>query len=136
MTREIKHLILEMSVGMLCYTLVLGVLAWIFHLMTAFQMMPVFTGLAAGFIADVLMLIHMAYITELVADSMDEAYANKTTLIHAMIRKVVFIIALVFLGTRPWLNPVAMIFGAFGLKAGALLQPFVHRAFTRGADTN
>ena len=136
MSKNMIRLVLEMSVGMLCYVLLLGVLGWLLHGSLGFVLTPVLLGLAAGFVSDVLMLIHMAYITERVADSMDEAYANKTTMIHAMIRKVVFIIVLVYLGTRPQINPVAMILGALGLKAGAFLQPFVHRAFSRGAVTH
>lgn len=132
MSRETKHLVLEMCVGMLCYVLVLGVMGWLLHTRTEFPLGSVLLGLFAGFLADVLMLIHMAYITERVAESMDPAYAHKTTLTHSMVRKVVFIIALVFLGTRSWMNPVAMIIGALGLKAGAFLQPLVHRAFSRG----
>lgn len=131
MSRETKHLILEMSIGMLCYELVLAVIAWILHGQMDFSMGPVCLGLAAGFTADLLMLLHMAYITERVADSMDAAYANKTTVVHSMIRKVIFIAALVLLGTRPWMNPVAMITGALGLKAGAMLQPVIHRAFSQ-----
>lgn len=136
MSRNIKRLILEMSVGMLCYVLVLGLLVWLFHGRLGFEPMPAYFGLAAGYLADVAMLIHMAVITERVADSMDESYANKTTLVHAMARKVIFIIILVFLGTRPQINPLAMILGAMGLKAGALLQPVIHRALPRGAETN
>lgn len=136
MSKNIIRLVLEMSVGMLCYVLLLGIFGWLFHDSLGFTLPPVLLGLAAGFVSDVLMLIHMAYITELVADSMDESYANKTTVIHAMVRKIVFIIVLVFLGTRPQINPVAMILGALGLKAGALLQPLVHRAFSRGAATD
>lgn len=136
MSKETKRLVLEMCVGMFCYVLILGVVSVLFHERLGFRLGPVLVGILAGFAADVLMLVHMAYITERAADSMDEVYANKTTLVHSMVRKVVFVIALVYLGTRPQVNPVAMIIGALGLKAGAFLQPLVHRAFLRGADTN
>lgn len=136
MSRNVKRLILEMSVGMLCYVLVLGLLVWLFHGKLGFEPMPAYFGLAAGYLADVAMLVHMAVITERVADSMDETYANKTTVIHAMVRKVIFIIVLVFLGTRPQINPLAMILGAAGLKAGALLQPLIHRALPHSAEMN
>lgn len=136
MSRETKSLVLEMSAGMLCYVLILGVGAWILHLNMGFEMGPVILGLVAGFVSDVLMLVHMAFITERAADSMDPAYAQKTTVVHAMVRKIVFIVVLVFLGTRPQIDAVAMIIGALGLKAGAFLQPVVHRAFSRGAETN
>ncbi len=73
------------------------------------------------------MLIHMASVTERAADSQDEVYANKTTMVQSVIRRVVFIAALFILGSRPQVDAVAMIIGALGLKAGAFLQPAVHR---------
>lgn len=132
MTKETKHLVFEMSLGMLGYVLVWGILALIFEdgLRTlGFLRGPVLLGLFAGFLADVMMLLHMAYITERAAVSMDEGYANKTTVIHAVIRRIVFIIVLFGLGSLPQIDAVAMILGALGLKAGALLQPVVHRTF-------
>ena len=63
---------------------------------------------------------------------MDEGYANKSTVIQSMIRRVVFIIVLFVLGSRPQIDAVAMIIGALGLKAGALCQPIVHRTFFSG----
>jgi len=132
MTDSTKHLVLEMSIGMFLYVMLLGVLAAVFHgglENMGFSLIPVLLGLACGFAADVLMLIHMAHITERVASSMDESYANKTTVVQAMVRRVIFIVALFFLGSRPQIDAVAMIIGALGLKAGALLQPIVHRTF-------
>ena len=52
-------------------------------------------------------------------------------MIQSAIRRVVFIVVLVILGSRPQIDAVAMIIGALGLKAGALLQPIVHRTFFR-----
>lgn len=135
MTDDTRHLVLEMSIGMMIYEVVLGLLAVIFrsgleHI--GFSLMPVLLGLAVGFGADVMMLIHMAHITERAAASMDEAYANKTTVIHSIIRRVIFIIALFVLGSRPQIDAVAMIIGALSLKTGALLQPIVRRVFFMG----
>lgn len=135
MTDNTRHLVVEMSIGMLFYTVVLAVLAVVFKggmARMGFSIGPVLAGLFCGFAADVAMLIHMAYITERAADSMDEGYANKSTVIQSMIRRVVFIIVLFVLGSRPQIDAVAMIIGALGLKAGALCQPIVHRTFFSG----
>ena len=135
MTDNTRHLVVEMSIGMLFYTVVLAVLAVVFKggmARMGFSAGPVLAGLFCGFAADVAMLIHMAYITERAADSMDEGYANKSTVIQSMIRRVVFIIVLFVLGSRPQIDAVAMIIGALGLKAGALCQPIVHRTFFSG----
>ena len=130
MSSHLKHLVLEMSVGMFAYVLILGVLAVIFQNglgSMGFLLGPVLVGFFLGFLADVLMLIHMASVTERAADSQDEVYANKTTMVQSVIRRVVFIAALFILGSRPQVDAVAMIIGALGLKAGAFLQPAVHR---------
>ncbi len=130
MSNHLRHLVLEMSVGMFAYVLILGVLAVIFQNglgSMGFLLGPVLVVLFLGFFADVLMLIHMASVTERAADSQDEVYANKTTMVQSVIRRVVFIAALFILGSRPQVDAVAMIIGALGLKAGAFLQPAVHR---------
>ena len=130
MSNHLRHLVLEMSVGMFAYVLILGVLAVIFQNglgSMGFLLGPVLVGFFLGFFADVLMLIHMASVTERAADSQDEVYANKTTMVQSVIRRVVFIAALFILGSRPQVDTVAMIIGALGLKAGAFLQPAVHR---------
>lgn len=91
-------------------------------------MMPIFLGLFAGAVSAVLMLTHMAVITERAMDCGDEGYANKTTMVHAMGRKAVYIAILaVVLFRLPQVNPLAMVVGTMGLKTGAYLQPIVHR---------
>lgn len=137
MTDSTKHLVVEMTIGMFFYTVVLGILAVIFRkglVHAGFAAGPVLTGLICGFAADIVMLVHMAYITDRAAASMDAGYANKSTVIHSMIRRVLFIIVLFVLGSRPQIDAVAMIIGALGLKAGALCQPIVHRTFFSGRE--
>ena len=137
MSSHLKRLVLEMSVVMFAYVSILGALAVIFQDGLAgagFLLSPVLVGLFLGFAADVVMLVHMACITERAAGSRDEGYANKTTVVQSALRRVVFIAALFILGSRPQIDAVAMIIGALGLKAGALLQPVVHRTFFRGSE--
>ena len=136
MTKEIRCLVAEMCVGMFLYVLVLGILAVIFRRGLAgmgFVLGPVLVGLLAGFLADVAMLVHMAVVAERATDSRDEAYANRITVVQSVLRKVVFVVVLFFLGSRPQVDAVAMIIGALGLKMGAFLQPAVHR-FISGGD--
>ena len=81
MSNHLRHLVLEMSVGMFAYVLILGVLAVIFQNglgSMGFLLGPVLVGLFLGFLADVLMLIHMASVTERAADSQDEVYYDGT----------------------------------------------------------
>ena len=134
-SRPTRRLILEMSVGVILYNVVLSVLAWIFHpkLEQILQpwypaeAMPVVLGLMLGAAGAVLMLIHMAVMTERVLESRNEAYANKTTVMHSMIRKLVFVAALIFFWNWFRINLLAMVIGAMGMKAGAYLQPLIHK---------
>ena len=127
LSRPTKRLILEMSVGVILYNVVLGVLAWIFLPRYSVEVMPVILGLLLGAAGAVLMLVHMAVMTERVLESRSEAYANKTTVMHSMIRKLVFVAALFFFWNWFRINLLAMVIGAMGMKAGAYLQPLIHK---------
>ncbi len=138
MTKEIRRLVAEMCVGMFLYVLVLGGLAVIFRRGLAgmgFMLWPVLAGLVAGFFADVVMLVHMAFVAERATDSRDSGYANRFTVVQSVLRKVIFVAALFFLGSRPQIDAVAMIIGALGLQAGAFLQPALHRLISRDGSS-
>ncbi len=132
MTASTKQLTFEMSIGMFAYVLALAVLELIFRnglSSVGFLTGPVLLGLLCGFLADELMLIHMAFVTERALDSRDENYANRFTLIQSLIRRIVFIAAVVLACFIPQIDAIALIIGSFGLKAGAYLQPVIHRTF-------
>lgn len=132
MTSETKKLVLEMSAGILLWNLLLAVFGCAFAPLMGWSRISVFLGVVIGLAAAVVMLIHMAVITEKVLDSADQSYANKTTVIHSMIRKFIYIILLVLLIWKfPQINPLAVVLGSMGLKAGAYLQPLLHRAKRR-----
>ncbi len=137
MTDSLKRTVAEMCAGMFLYVLLLGILAVVFRgplASVGFSTGPVLGGLAAGFFADAAMLVHMAVVAERAVDSRDAGYANRFTVVQSLIRKIVFVAVLVFLGSRPQIDAVAMIIGALGLKAGAFLQPAVHRTFSPRGD--
>ncbi|MBT9780088.1 ATP synthase subunit I [Clostridium sp. MCC353] len=131
MSRETKNLILEMSVGIVIFEVVLGIGAAVIGSGLGAPLSTVILGLFCGLIADIAMLIHMAVITERVLDTGDESYANKTTVVHSMLRKLVIVVLVIVLWRVPQVNIVAFIIGALGLKAGAYLQPFIHKAFNK-----
>lgn len=138
MTKEIRRLVAEMCVGMFLYVLVLGGLAVVFRRGLAgmgFMLWPVLAGLVAGFFADVVMLVHMAFVAERATDSRDSGYANRFTVVQSVLRKVIFVAALFFLGSRPQIDAVSMIIGTLGLQAGAFLQPAVHRLISRDGSS-
>lgn len=131
LSKPTKRLICEMSVGIMIYNIVLMLLAGLLLPRFSYPVMPVLTGLAVGAAGAVLMLIHMAVTAERVLDVGSESYANKNTVLHSMLRKLVFIAAIFFCWRMFHADLLAAVIGAMGMKAGAYLQPLVHKSFGR-----
>ena len=131
LSRSTKRLLVEMSIGIILYNLLLGVLAWVFLSGTSYQVSSVLWGLLAGAVGAILMLIHMAVIMERALDSQNESYANKTTVVQGMIRKVILVAALLLCWRVFRVNPLAMVIGIMGMKAGAYLQPLIHKILSK-----
>ncbi len=128
MTAETKKLVLQMSVGVLLWNLLLAAAGIFLGPVLGWTRISIFLGLIVGGFCAEAMLVHMAVITERVLDSGNEAYANKTTVIHAFGRKLVYILILVvILWKIPQVNVMAVVLGTMGLKAGAYLQPVLFR---------
>lgn len=134
LSKQSKRLILEMSVGIVLYNLVLGILALVLLSKTSYPVVPAIKGLFAGASGAILMLVHMAVMTERVLDSQNESYANKTTVVHGIIRKLVFVAGILVCWRWFQIDMLAAVIGAMGMKAGAYLQPVVHKAFNRGEE--
>lgn len=129
LSKSTKRLLVEMSVGIVLYNLFLVIVAGLFLPKTAYPVMPVIKGLFVGALGAILMLIHMAVTTERVLDSQNPGYANKYTVMHSMIRKIVFVAAIFFCWRALEADLLAAAVGAMGMKAGAYLQPLIHKAF-------
>ena len=131
LSRSTKQLLVEMSIGIILYNLLLGVLAWVILSGTSYQVSSVLWGLLAGAVGAILMLIHMAVIMERALDTQNESYANKTTVVQGMIRKVVLVAALLLCWRVLRVNPLAIVIGIMGMKAGAYLQPLIHKILSK-----
>lgn len=127
LSKSTKRTLIEMSVGLVLFDLLLGVLAWLFLPKVSYPVIPVLKGLAVGAAGAILMLVHIAVITEQVLDSQDESYANKVTVAQSMLRKVVFVAALFFVWKFIQADLLATVVGAMGMKAGAYLQPLIRK---------
>lgn len=122
-----KRTLVEMSVGVILFDLLLCVLAWLFLPRFSYPVIPVIKGLAVGAAAAIFMLIHIAVVTERVLASKNENYANKYTLAQSMLRRVVFIAALFFIWRVIQADLLATVVGAMGMKAGAYMQPLIRK---------
>lgn len=127
LSKGTKRVLAEMSVGVILYNLLLGVLAWLYLPKVPYPVIPVLKGLFVGAAGAILMLVHMAVMAERALDSMNEDYANKLTVAQSMIRKLVFLAAIFFFWRVMEADLLATVIGAMGMKAGAYLQPLVRR---------
>ncbi len=127
LSKSTKRLLAEMSAGILFYNLILIILAVLLLPRVSYPVIPVVLGLIVGAAGAICMLIHMAVTTERVLDSGSESYANKFTVAQSMLRKLTFVAALLICWKVLKIDLLAAVIGAMGMKAGAYLQPLVHR---------
>lgn len=94
----------------------------------------VFLGLLLGMVLALAMFISMAEITDRSMKTGDPSTVQKRTVIGSVIRYIVLfavlVIVVVYFPDR--INAVALVIGVLGLKAGAYLQPVIHRILSRG----
>lgn len=127
LSKSTKRLLAEMSAGIVFYNLVLIVLSFLLLPKVSYPVIPVVLGLTAGAAGAICMLIHMAVTTERVLDSGSESYANKYTVAQSMLRKLVLVAAFLICWKVLKIDLLAAVIGTMGMKAGAYLQPLVHR---------
>ncbi len=127
LSKSTKRLLAEVSVGVVFYNLILVILACVLLPKVSYPVIPVVLGLVAGAIGAICMLIHIAVMTERVLESGNESYANKFTVAQSILRKLTFVAALLICWRILKINLLAAVIGAMGMKAGAYLQPLVHR---------
>lgn len=127
LSKSTKRLLAEMSAGIIFYNVILVILAVLLLPRVSYPVIPVVLGLVVGAVGTICMLIHMAVMTERVLDSGSESYANKFTVVQSMLRKLTFVAALLICWKVLKIDLLAAVIGAMGMKAGAYLQPLVHR---------
>ncbi len=129
MGKETKNLVLEVSCGIILFTLAAMAVAGIVYPRTS-----VFLGLLLGMVLALAMFISMAEITDRSMKTGDPSTVQKRTVIGSVIRYIVLfavlVIVVVYFPDR--INAVALVIGVLGLKAGAYLQPVIHRILSRG----
>lgn len=126
MRKETNNLVLEVSVGIVLYTAAAMAVAFLF-----FPGRAVYAGLLLGMAIALLMFFSMAMVLDRSMKSEDGRLVQKRTVISAVVRylSVLIVLAAVEIWFSDRIHIVALIIGIFGLKAGAYLQPVLHRAF-------
>lgn len=128
MEKATKNLIVEVSAGIVIFTAVL--------LLGSFFLYPrasVFAGLLLGMVLALAMFLSMALVLDRSMKSQDPRTVQKRGIVSAAVRYLLLIAILVIVIN--WFsdrfNPVAVVIGVLGLKAGAFLQPVIHRIASR-----
>ena len=130
MDRNTRNLILEVSAG-----IVLFAAAAMAAALFLFPERTVFAGLLLGMVLALAMFLSMALTLEGAVKSKNSKAIQRRSVLGAVIRYVLLftILMLVVVRLSGWFNPVAVIVGIFGFKAGAFLQPVIHRIVSRKA---
>ena len=130
MDRNTRNLILEVSAG-----IVLFVAAAMVAALFLFPERTVFAGLLLGMVLALAMFLSMALTLEGAVRTKNSSAIQRRSVLGAVIRYVLLftILMLVVVRLSGWFNPIAVIVGIFGFKAGAFLQPVIHRIISRKA---
>lgn len=124
MGKETKNLLLEVSIGIVLYTAA--------AMAVAFLIVPesaVYTGLLLGMALALAMFFSMALVFDRSMKTEDGRVVQKRTIIGTVIRYLILLAVLLVAEIRfsDRINVFALLIGVFGLKAGAYLQPILHR---------
>ncbi len=83
-------------------------------------------GLWIGIIASMITILHLSVSLERALD-LGEGGAKKFMITQNLVRYGVLILILVILMITDFANPLAAFLGLMGVKAGAYLQPLIHK---------
>ncbi|HCD42605.1 MAG TPA: ATP synthase subunit I [Lachnoclostridium sp.] len=130
MGKETKNLMLEVSAGIVFFTVAV--------MLGAFFVYPrraVYAGLILGMVLALAMFLSMALVLERSMKTEDPKTVQKQSIISAVLRYLLLIVIMIVVIERfsDWFNPVAVVIGVLGLKAGAFFQPIIHKIAVRRA---
>lgn len=131
MDRNMRSLILEVSAGIVLFAAV-SMAAALF----LFPKRAVFAGLLLGMVLALAMFLSMALTIEGAVKTKNSKAIQRRSVVGAVIRYVLFftILMLVIVRLSSWFNPIAVLVGIFGFKAGAFLQPVIHGIISRKTE--
>lgn len=124
MDRNTRNLILEISAGIVLFAAAAMAVA-----LLLFPERTVFAGLLLGMVLALVMFLSMALTLEGAVKSKGSKAIQRRSVLGAVIRYVLLFTIMMLVAVRlsDWFNPIAVIVGIFGFKAGAFLQPVIHK---------
>lgn len=133
MEKVTKNLIIEVLVGIVVFTVAV-MLAALF----LYPQPSVFAGLLLGMLLALAAFLSMALILVNAMKSSDPKIVQRNSIIGTSVRYLLLIaiLVIVIVYFQSQINPVALVIGVFGLKAGAFLQPVIHKIAASFANRN
>jgi len=124
MIKEDKKLMLEIAAGIGIFTGVAMTAALIIY-----PRPFVFAGLMLGMVMSLVMFFSMAAVLKLCLKSQNKKFTAMFTVTSALARYMILFAVLVIVVRRysDLFHPIAVAVGIFGVKAGAFMQPAIHR---------
>lgn len=132
MSKEMRHTIAELLVGIWSWTAVLLVLVLLIQrCFNGWEMehTRILLGFLSGGLLGSFMAVHMAYSINTAVDMGEQGALAHTRKMY-VIRTVIVLACAVLLYYTGWVNILAVFGGIFGLKPAAYLQPVIHRIMT------
>uniref|UniRef100_UPI000A7264A2 ATP synthase subunit I n=1 Tax=Clostridium sp. NkU-1 TaxID=1095009 RepID=UPI000A7264A2 len=119
MGKETKNLMLEVSAGIVFFTAVVMLGA-----LFVYPRRAVFAGLILGMALALAMFLSMAMVLERSMKTEDPKTVQKQSIISSVIRYLLLVVIMVAVIVQfsDWFNPVAVVIGVLGLKAGAFFS--------------
>lgn len=125
MDQKVKRTIFEMLLGVGIYTVILEAAGL---LLTRGPKAPVVLGTLLGAVLAAAMTMHMGNTLDISMD-MGEEGAKRKIVVSYLIRWILAVVVFVVAYFSGFFNMLAVFFGLLGLKAGAYLQPLIHKVF-------
>ncbi len=132
MIKEDKNLTLEIVAGIGGFAGASMLIA-----LFAFPEPSVFAGLLLGMVLSLAMFLSMAAVLKLCIKTRNQKFTTVFSITSSMTRYMMLlaVVAVVVKRYSDVFNPIALIIGIFGMKAGTFLQPFIHRIFKNKKDS-
>lgn len=127
MSKNLKRVLIEMVGASMIYEVLLMVVAGFVAKPLGYTVSSLELGIVVGILVMIFMMVDMARTTEDALASKNEKYAMRTTMLHSFVRKAVFVVVVFIFWKSKYVNVLGIVFSIFGIKAGAYLQPLIHK---------
>ena len=125
MKKKIDATLLDLCLGIVLYGIVCQIVILILSAKPEYSI-----GLWIGIVLGVMGSIHMWWAIDRSLDMVSQDAAKSVTT-QSIVRYLLLVVAMFILASSGFANPLTAFLGYMGMKAGAYMQPFVHKISSR-----